>query len=163
MQTEDENILINELGRVFEHKDDGRYLCFGKDSAFIADWANSKGWHGTLVTSAPPTSPVPNKRVHIAGVVGPDAQIKMLILGYYTRMITVKEIFNQFPGPYDLIACISTGRDREIYGSQNIMDALPLVYVIPEDGHNTAVVSEAEDRGYWYKRLKDRFLMLVHR
>lgn len=79
---------------------------------------------------------------------GPDAHFVKLLDGYWVRQVTIAEVFVRWPGPYDIIDIRNTGRNRDLWHSDQIQAALPHVYVINEDGHNEDVVRNARERGY---------------
>lgn len=144
------------------HRDGtGRYLLF-HDGASRARQLEEIGWEGVLVTPTLPTGDPVVRRANVVAHVGPDPHIAQLLAGHYVRLITPDEVFRKFPGPYDLIGMIDTGRDRELWKTEIIFNALPRFYLLTEDGHNEEVVKIGFDRGYDAYHV-ECFLVLVHR
>ena len=138
----------------------GRYLVFSAGAALAED-LEATGWSGVCVAPRPPECEVPQDRVHIAAHIGPDAHIVKMLAGFWVRAITPDEVFTQFPGPYDLVAAVGTGRDREIWQSDKVFNHLPKLYVLAEDGHNEGIVQTGRNRGYT-PLIVDGFLVMVH-
>ena len=137
----------------------GRFLAFGADRALV--WAlMERGWTGVYVRETE-AGQAPGL-VPIVGVLTTDPRLVQTLDGYYVRSLTIEDIFKQFPGPYDLIAAIGTGRDREIWHHECVFNALPKMYVLGEDGHNEEVMKVAADRGYDKVNASDGHLVLVH-
>lgn len=98
-----------------------------------------------------------NYAVNVA--LGPDPHFVKVLDGYWVRQVTIHEVFTRWPGPYDLIDIRNTGRNRDLWYSEQVQAALPHVYVIGEDGHNEEVVKYARDRGYRCYILGDALIM----
>lgn len=137
----------------------GEYLLMGFADEF-ENILHALGWHGQrIVEEIPSAWPATQNRLVL--MIGPDAHIRKLMPGYYVRMVTMEEVFRSFPGPYDLIAVIGTDRDRELWATPIVFNALPKIYVLGEDGHNDAIVAAASSRGYDAFR-HGEYLILVH-
>lgn len=88
-----------------------------------------------------------------------DDRFVKLISGYSLRSATVADVMTQYPGPYDLITAIDSGRDRAIWWTEQSLAALPRAYIIGEDGHNEEVIKRADEMGYRVILCDDVLLM----
>jgi hypothetical protein len=88
-----------------------------------------------------------------------DARFVQMIAGYHMRSASVADLFAQYPGPYDLITAIDSGRDRSVFWSECVLSALPRLYVIGEDGHNEDVIKRADEMGYKVMVCEDAVVM----
>lgn len=77
-----------------------------------------------------------------------EARFVPMIFGYQMRSATVADVFAQYPGPYDIITAIDSGRDRMVFWSAEVLAALPRLYAVSEDGHNEEVIKRADEMGY---------------
>lgn len=73
--------------------------------------------------------------------------VKMLD-GYWIRPITLSEIINQLPGPYQAVLANVSDRNRQVMLSPTLNAMFPLVAALPEDGHNEGIVTHYRARGY---------------
>ena len=96
----------------------------------------------------------------VNATIGPDPRFSPTLDGYWVRVVTVKEVFNQFGGTWGIIAAIHTGKDRLIWWSEQVQASLPKVYVIGEDGHNEDVIERAHDMGYKSSLVEDCLVMV---
>lgn len=80
--------------------------------------------------------------------IGPDSCMTKLLDGYWIRPITLPEIINQLPGPYDAVICSLNDRNRMVALSDTLKAMYPMVAAFPEDGHNEGVIAEYKRRGY---------------
>ena len=117
-----------------------------------------QGWDGVHVSENPGHA---KSLTSIRAEVGVDPHFLQMLSGEWVRTVTPSEIINQFPGPYELIWIDIPERNRMLWYSHTIQEALPFIYVIPEDGHNEDVVNAARNRGYGRYIAEDR-LILTH-
>lgn len=118
------------------------------------------GWSGVHVGSDARNS-VRGGLESIKAELGIDPHFIKLLEGYHVRSVTMQEIINQFPGPYDLIWLNMEEKNRMLWYTRQVQDAIPKIYMMPEDGHNEDVVTMAVDRGYCSTVVED-WLALVH-
>ena len=144
-----QNELAGEFIRRRARKDGGKgsHLAIGDGTGDICEILAARRWDGIRVGTKVPEETVRNEK-YILAYMAPDPRISRIIDGYYVRTLTVGEIFNQYPGPYDVISIIGSDMDREIWLHENILNHDPMVYALSEDGHNEQVIRIAISRGY---------------
>jgi hypothetical protein len=152
-------VIEDFVDKVYPRGFRGQFLCFGETQK-LSRYLMSLGWTGVSVYSQiePNYDIRPQEKV-IVGEVGPDSHFVLTLDDYWVKAFTVKEIFNQFPGPYHLIFMSNTGRDRELWYTDSVQSALPASYILAEDGHNEDVIRLGIDRGYTPTR-NDDYLFL---
>lgn len=139
----------------------GRFLCIGPEAVALAESMVGAGSKGVVVTQNDESFGF-NCDV-LRCVIGPDSRFVKTVGGWWTRVVTMREIFNQFGVEwFDVVCIMGTGRDRELWETPQVQAVLPSVYVIPEDGHNEGVIKTAVDRGYECIVCADA-LVMVHR
>lgn len=135
------------------------FLSFGLDPAIES--LLEAGWTGLSVYPPGTKSERPkltHKRIH--AMVHQDPKLVPVFGGYFIRPITVRELFDQFPGPYGIISINIESMSRMIWDTDQIQDHLPYVYIMPEDGHNEGVMHRCWDRGYTAHHVEDRLVMV---
>ena len=137
------------------------YLFFGASRDELVPTLGKQGWVG-IRTVNKPDSEVYNHETLIVATIATDPRIIKTLSKWWTRSLTVNEIYRQFPGPYSAIGAIDTNMDRELWYHPSIQASLPKVYMIGEDGHNEDVIRIARERGY-NPFICDKTLVLVHR
>tara|TARA_R100001530_G_scaffold74460_2_gene52449 strand:- start:2144 stop:2671 length:528 start_codon:yes stop_codon:yes gene_type:complete len=144
-----QNELAGEFIRRRARKGGGKgsYLAIGDGADDICEILAARRWDGIRVGTKAPKEIVRNEK-YIRAYMAPDPRISRIIDGYYVRTLTVGEIFNQYPGPYDVISIIGSDMDREIWLHENILNHDPMVYALSEDGHNEQIIRIAISRGY---------------
>jgi hypothetical protein len=136
-------------------------LAFGDDAVIDGFLKEPTNW--TALSVYPPDAklPKPNLRhKRIKALVHPDPKLVPVFGGYFIRPITVKEIFDQFHGPYGVISVNLESMSRMVWESAQIQDHLPYIYILPEDGHNEGVMHRAWDRGYSRHLVEDRLVLV---
>jgi len=137
------------------------YLFFGPSRDEIAPKLGKQGWTGIRVVNQL-ESELHNHEALIVATITTDPRIVKTLSKWWTRSLTVNEIYRQFPGPYSAIGALDTNMDRVLWYHQSIQASLPKVYMIGEDGHNEDVIRMARERGY-NPFICDKTLVLVHR
>lgn len=92
--------------------------------------------------------------------IGHDPCMVKMIDGYWLRPITLPEIINQLPGPYDAVISCLHDRDRMVAQSETLKAMYPQALAYPEDGNNDGVVAEYRRRGYRSEVTADGWLIL---
>lgn len=139
----------------------GRALAFGSCSSGVPSILSEFKWYGLFVHTDETTIKY-GPMEEIVGYVGPDPKFVKILGGRWVRQFTVSEIFLQFGDTkFDLIAAVDSGRDREIWWTEEVQAALPKIYVLAEDGHNEGVIRHANGRGYTCS-VSDDLLVMVH-
>jgi hypothetical protein len=96
----------------------------------------------------------------IACDLGQDSHFVCLLEGYWVKAVTVEDIFTQFSGPYDLISLDVTGKNRMLWHTEVMYAAWPRVFILPEDGHNEALIEVADKKhGYKATVIGDRLVL----
>lgn len=138
-----------------------QFLQFGDDFVFEESFEIITGWTGVGVYPPPQRkreSRLNMKRIH--ALIHPDPKLVPVFGGYFVRPLTVRELFDQFPGPYSIININLESMSRMVWESDQIQDHLPYVYVLPEDGHNEGVLHRAWDRGYTAHHVANKLVLL---
>lgn len=126
------------------------------------------GWRGVMVV--PPgaavdlTDPIYKTMELVKVNVAQDSHFRKLMSGEYVKATTIKELFDRWGGPFDMIAVSVPMQSRQIWYSDSVQAALPRMYILPEDGHNEFVLERAMDRGYMKMITEEKdMLILVHK
>lgn len=131
-------------------------LCFGAFPSWLDRDERVIVW--VSPDASPRSTPVECVRVEI----GKDPHFIRMMDGHWVKAVTVKDVFDRFPGPYGIIHCDYEGMNRAIWWTDQVQDALPKAYVIPEDGHNEDVREKGRSRGYPIQAVIDGMLVMVH-
>jgi len=144
-----QNELAGEFIRRRARKDGGKgsYLAIGDGTGDICEILAARGWNGIRVGTELPEELFENEK-YILAYMSADPRISRILDGYYVRTLTVGEIFNQYPGPYDVIAAVGSDMDRDIFIHENVLNHDPMVYVLSEDGHNEQMIRITANKGY---------------
>lgn len=113
----------------------------------------------SVIVRASDAGPAIDGAVRIVCPILSEARFVSLVGGYQMRSATVADVFSQYPGPYDLITALDSGRDRAVFWSDCVLSALPKLYAISEDGHNEEVIKRADEMGYNVIVCEDAVLM----
>ena len=158
----DVSVVPNELVGEFirRHvKKEGTYLAIGDATGEMCETLSYRGWKGIRVGTDIPKESFPGEK-YIFAYMAADPRIARILEGYYVRTLTVSEIFNQFPGPYDVIAAVGSEMDRDIWVHENVLNHGPRIYVLSEDGHNEQVIKIGKTKGYESFLLEDNLVMV---
>ena len=136
----------------------GKFISLGQWSEDL-DVLLNHGWKG--VHAGWGCDRVSRDLEFISCDLGADPHFVRLLAGYWTKACTTQEIFNQFPGPYDVVWFDAPEQNRMLWYSDTGQACSPRIYVLPEDGHNEDVVKLACTRGY-NDCVMDGRLVLMH-
>lgn len=78
----------------------------------------------------------------------PDPHFAQTLAGHFVRGVTIQEVFNQFPGPYNAVLIDWPMLTRRLFHSPQVQLGKARMVVVPEDGHNEEVRRVAAANGY---------------
>lgn len=140
----------------------GKFMAFGPETVDFD--LLSVGWMGLAVRPHGWLEESGHMHLSLTTIVGQlstDPGFRRVMAGYWARVFTPREVFDQFAGPHHLIAMNTQVMDRWIWETDQVRASAPHVYLLPEDGHNEAVVELAAKRKYSREVVGDT-LVLAH-
>lgn len=146
----------------------GRFLMLGKCDAELAKLAEAK-WSGICVV---PPGTWGEKQLsddqyygnvaYIEAQLGGDSHFTRRMEGYWVKPLTVREIFDQYGSDkFNIIIINVPMMSRQLWESQQVQVHMPRYHLIPEDGHNEAVVEVAKHMGYGSRVIEGDWLLMA--
>lgn len=163
--TDDERKVLNVLDALhvkYPARFAGKFITFGEpliDADLLAE-----GWMGLAVRPLDSAATPADRHLLLTRIVGQlstDSGFRRVMQGYWCRVFPPREVFDQFAGPHHLIVLNTEGMNRWVWDTPQVQASAPHAYVMPEDGHNEAVVELAKKRSY-EAEVVDGWLVLWH-
>lgn len=99
---------------------------------------------------------------YLDGYLSTTSHFMRLIDGTWIKPVTVKDIFDQWGGDrYDLIIIKVPALTRNLWYSEQIQVHMPKYHLIEEDGHNEAVIQQAQGLYYASKVIEGEWLLMA--
>lgn len=142
----------------------GRFLCLG-DFPSVTEDLFSAGWEGLIVDHRAEAFPLgrntTEKAKYLHGPIQSDPHYIQVGQNVWMRGMTLREVLDNFPGPFDALIVNLPSIGRDIVCSDATWAFWPKVIAVVAEGREQEITNQTAEHSYTVKRIERDAMILV--